>query len=202
MANGDGVSLMTSGGLTLGATQIEPLVKWMMLGHPSPAPDNVVAVIAVGVVLVLHMAQKIISGRMAIKVPPAVTAAAATVLLVLGLGGLTACTSAQLAATDADIQAAIAKAKTDVATVSGDITQACQLMDDLNAGFPILAAINATVASATPVVSTAYAAAHDVCLANTAISAVVSAPSIATVLNAIVTIQIAVKPAISTQPAT
>lgn len=60
MANG-AISLTTTGLAGLSVTQVEPLVKWAMDGFPSPVPDPVIGIMAVGLLMFTHIAQKIIS---------------------------------------------------------------------------------------------------------------------------------------------
>ena len=78
MANG-GIALSTTGLAGLSVTQVEPLVKWGMSGFPMPAPDPVIGVLAVGLMVAVHIIQKIVSrmigdtdgdGIPAIHVPP------------------------------------------------------------------------------------------------------------------------------------
>lgn len=61
MANGTGIALTTTGIAGLGATQIEPLIKWFIDGCPAPVPDPVVGIMAVGVLMAVHILQKLIS---------------------------------------------------------------------------------------------------------------------------------------------
>lgn len=55
------ISIANSSLATLGATQVEPLIKWAAAGFPTPTPDPVIGILAVAVVAILHLLQKAVS---------------------------------------------------------------------------------------------------------------------------------------------
>ncbi len=47
-------SVVTTGGVTLTAATIEPVVAWVMKGAPQPIPENVPFLIAAGLITLAH----------------------------------------------------------------------------------------------------------------------------------------------------
>jgi len=61
--------LITSG-LTIGAADLVPTVNWALSGFHGAAPENLSALIAGGIVLVLHAAYNRLAARAAAKSMP------------------------------------------------------------------------------------------------------------------------------------
>ncbi|MDR6381849.1 hypothetical protein [Paraburkholderia caribensis] len=63
---------LVTGGLTIGAADLVPTVNWALGGFHGAAPANLSALIAGGVVLVLHAGYNWLVSRAAAKQSPAV----------------------------------------------------------------------------------------------------------------------------------
>ena len=47
-------SAVTTGSITLSAATLEPVISWLMNGHPSPMPENVPLLIAASIITIGH----------------------------------------------------------------------------------------------------------------------------------------------------
>jgi hypothetical protein len=64
-------SSVVTGGVTVTAATLVPLVQWAINGFPHPAPDGIPYLIAAGVVTGAHALYNVYAARTAPKAPPA-----------------------------------------------------------------------------------------------------------------------------------
>lgn len=144
------VSLLASSSITLAATQLEPLVDWAFKGFARPAPANVTALIAVGLVLVMHVAQKFVASKIGPKIPVVPTTVVAMLAVVVGLG-VAACTTSgtpltppQVAVLELTIATAAENVAQEAESTPGLSAQAVQAIK--SGGLALSAAAQANVA--------------------------------------------------------
>lgn len=69
------VSSVVTGGVTISAVTLSPLVAWALNGFPQPVPDSVPLVLAAAIITVGHGAYNIVMARLNAKpMPPAAPA--------------------------------------------------------------------------------------------------------------------------------
>lgn len=72
-------SSIVTGGVTMSAATLVPLVQWAMNGLPKPIPDGIPLLIAAGLITAAHALYNIYASRMDAKALPAVAAASPAV---------------------------------------------------------------------------------------------------------------------------
>lgn len=70
------ISSIVTGGVTLSAVQLAPLVQWAINGFPKPVPDGTPLLIAAGIVTGAHLLYNIFAERFAAKESTAMPALA------------------------------------------------------------------------------------------------------------------------------
>lgn len=73
------ISSVVTGGVTLSAVQLAPLVLWAMNGFPKPIPDGTPLLIAAGIVTGAHALYNVYVARSAAKVAAAAPAASSII---------------------------------------------------------------------------------------------------------------------------
>jgi len=65
------VSSVITGGVTISAATLAPLVGWALNGFPQPVPDSIPLVLAAAIITVGHAAYNVVMARLALKTKPA-----------------------------------------------------------------------------------------------------------------------------------